>query len=208
VKYPVIVTGDIKMPLKTCTVEGKSGFQWGESGRCYTGPGARKKAIKQGVAAEGPEKFSQKAKEFGIYLSEEEIKSVLEEVDNAGHYDLASIVALAAILSTQSNEIAGYPPNCKDGYIEKDGKCVPFNKSNAMYAGYRTTSVFMDREGFGHFHTLKKDDDQTSKSRTKFGDIIADGHIHEIADGVIQPTMGHTHTVVDIGPGDGWVYSG
>ena len=20
---------------------------------------------------------------------------------------------------------AGYPPNCKDGYIEKDGKCVP-----------------------------------------------------------------------------------
>tara|TARA_R100001377_G_C3186677_1_gene108833 strand:+ start:703 stop:978 length:276 start_codon:yes stop_codon:yes gene_type:complete len=27
--------------------------------------------------------------------------------------------------SSQSDEDAGYPPNCNEGYIEKDGKCVP-----------------------------------------------------------------------------------
>jgi len=38
------------MPLKKCTKNGKSGWKWGDSGACYTGPGARKKAIKQGRA--------------------------------------------------------------------------------------------------------------------------------------------------------------
>ena len=33
------------MPLKKCTVDGQSGYQWGEAGKCYTGPGAKKKAI-------------------------------------------------------------------------------------------------------------------------------------------------------------------
>tara|TARA_R110002051_G_scaffold244900_2_gene304731 strand:- start:945 stop:1202 length:258 start_codon:yes stop_codon:yes gene_type:complete len=26
---------------------------------------------------------------------------------------------------THSDDKAGYPPNCNDGYVEKDGKCVP-----------------------------------------------------------------------------------
>ena len=26
---------------------------------------------------------------------------------------------------TTGDEKAGYPPNCNDGYVEKDGKCVP-----------------------------------------------------------------------------------
>ena len=24
-----------------------------------------------------------------------------------------------------ADEKAGYPPNCNEGYVEKDGKCVP-----------------------------------------------------------------------------------
>ena len=28
-------------------------------------------------------------------------------------------------LEIQADDKAGYPPNCNDGYIEKDGKCVP-----------------------------------------------------------------------------------
>ena len=28
----------------------------------------------------------------------------------------------------QSDEKAGYPPNCNEGYVEKDGKCVPKDK--------------------------------------------------------------------------------
>jgi hypothetical protein len=50
------------MPLKRCTIDGKSGWKWGDKGHCYTGPGAKKKAIKQGVAVEGPEGFK---KEMG-----------------------------------------------------------------------------------------------------------------------------------------------
>lgn len=38
------------MPLMECTVNGKKGWKYGKNGKCYTGPGAKKKAIKQGVA--------------------------------------------------------------------------------------------------------------------------------------------------------------
>ncbi len=44
------------MPLKRC--EG-DGWKWGDSGKCYKGPGAKKKAIRQGLAVEGPDKFKQ-----------------------------------------------------------------------------------------------------------------------------------------------------
>jgi len=36
------------MPVKKCKVDRKSGWKWGNSGKCYTGPGAREKAEKQG----------------------------------------------------------------------------------------------------------------------------------------------------------------
>ncbi len=38
------------MPVKPCTSDGKSGFKWGDKGKCYTGPGAKAKAAKQGKA--------------------------------------------------------------------------------------------------------------------------------------------------------------
>ena len=37
------------MPIEKCTKGGKPGYQYG-SQKCYTGPGARKKAVKQGQA--------------------------------------------------------------------------------------------------------------------------------------------------------------
>ena len=51
------------MPLKRCTSNGKNGWKWGDEGKCYTGPGAKKKAIDQGIAIEGPEKFKKMAAE-------------------------------------------------------------------------------------------------------------------------------------------------
>ena len=30
---------------------------------------------------------------------------------------------------SESDDKAGYPPNCNEGYVEKDGKCVPSEKS-------------------------------------------------------------------------------
>ena len=38
------------MPVKSCTSGGKSGHKWGDKGKCYTGPGSKAKAAKQGAA--------------------------------------------------------------------------------------------------------------------------------------------------------------
>ncbi len=38
------------MPAKRCTVNSKGGWKWGDSGKCYTGPGAKNKALRQGRA--------------------------------------------------------------------------------------------------------------------------------------------------------------
>ena len=40
------------MPVKRCTKDGVSGWKYGDSGHCYTGPGAKSKAAKQGQAIE------------------------------------------------------------------------------------------------------------------------------------------------------------
>ena len=39
------------MPVRKVTRQGKTGYQWGTSGKVYTGPGARNKAAAQGRAA-------------------------------------------------------------------------------------------------------------------------------------------------------------
>ena len=33
--------------------------------------------------------------------------------------------ALSENLQVQADDKAGYPPNCNEGYVAKDGKCVP-----------------------------------------------------------------------------------
>lgn len=33
--------------------------------------------------------------------------------------------AVEEVLQTKADEKAGYPPNCNEGYVAKDGKCVP-----------------------------------------------------------------------------------
>ena len=87
------------MPLKKCTADGKAGYQWGDAGKCYTGPDAKKKAIKQGVAIEGPKKFSQKALEQNIALSAEDIDAISSFMYDEG-YSNTSIVATIAALSS------------------------------------------------------------------------------------------------------------
>lgn len=51
------------MPLEKCSANGTSGFRWGQQGKCYTGPGAKKKAIRQGLA-EGNGKLEAFVKEL------------------------------------------------------------------------------------------------------------------------------------------------
>ena len=40
------------MPLKRCRKNNKMGWKWGDSGFCYTGKDAKKKALRQGRAIE------------------------------------------------------------------------------------------------------------------------------------------------------------
>lgn len=40
------------MPIQKCSSGGKSGYKYGETGKCYTGKGARAKAARQGRAIE------------------------------------------------------------------------------------------------------------------------------------------------------------
>ena len=35
------------MPLKRCMSKGKTGWKFGKSGKCYTGPSAKQKALQQ-----------------------------------------------------------------------------------------------------------------------------------------------------------------
>lgn len=39
------------MPVRKVTVNGRTGYQWGTSGKVYTGPGAQARAQAQGRAA-------------------------------------------------------------------------------------------------------------------------------------------------------------
>lgn len=34
-------------PLQQCSSKGKKGIKWGKNGKCYIGPSARSKALKQ-----------------------------------------------------------------------------------------------------------------------------------------------------------------
>ena len=120
------------MPLKKCTIDNKAGYKWGDAGKCYTGPEGKKKAIKQGVAVEGPEKFSQKALEQNIFLSTDDIKAVADSMYEQG-YNNAAVVATVSTLTVQADKIAGYPPNCNDGYEAQDGKCVPIKDVEAKH---------------------------------------------------------------------------
>lgn len=43
-----------------CTDNGVGGWKWGESGKCYTGPNAKEKALEQGQAVEASKIADQK----------------------------------------------------------------------------------------------------------------------------------------------------
>ena len=85
------------MPLQKCTIDGKSGWQYGAQGEFYTGPNAKQDAIKQGVAIDGPEKFSQKAIEQNISLDMKDVEAVAEWMSDNG-YDRAALVATTSVL--------------------------------------------------------------------------------------------------------------
>lgn len=52
------------MPIKRCQSDGKSGYKWGDSGKCYTGDNAKELARKQGISIELSKQKAGKPSEF------------------------------------------------------------------------------------------------------------------------------------------------
>ena len=52
------------MPIKRCTSDGKSGYKWGDSGKCYTGDNGKELARKQGISIELSKQKAGKPSEF------------------------------------------------------------------------------------------------------------------------------------------------
>lgn len=46
------------MPLQRCTLNGRRGWRWGQKGKCYTGPNARQRALKQARAIKANQRNS------------------------------------------------------------------------------------------------------------------------------------------------------
>ena len=91
------------MPLKKCSIDGKSGWKWGDQGHCYPGKEGKKKAIKQGIAIEGsPEKFAQVQKSEGEYVGECE-QDIFEVLTEAG-YDI-TMSSLLALEVAEANRL-------------------------------------------------------------------------------------------------------
>lgn len=67
------------MPLKKCSSDGKPGYKWGDQGHCYTGPGGKKAAIRQGIAIEGPDKFKKIQESEGSKITIDDIYEILQD---------------------------------------------------------------------------------------------------------------------------------
>lgn len=118
------------MPLKKCSNDGESGYKWGDSGNCYTGPDAKKKAIRQGIAIEGPEKFTKMAKEYGMNVDDSEADFIVSCI-----YD-TSISHASVELTVALNQSADH------GFTEElteDNFVVP--ASEDYYEGYEGDDV-------------------------------------------------------------------
>tara|TARA_Y100001938_G_scaffold79833_1_gene110272 strand:- start:233 stop:1990 length:1758 start_codon:yes stop_codon:yes gene_type:complete len=112
------------MPLKKCS---ENGWKWGDEGKCYTGRDAKKQAIKQGIAIEGPKKFSQMAYDQGLELSEAEIEYVLECGYQQGMsfsegMACGTMLALRDGFTEEINESNFYIPKDSE-YLESDCNC-------------------------------------------------------------------------------------
>lgn len=96
------------MPLKECTKNGQKGWSWGNAA-CQIGAGAKKRAIKMGIAIEGPDKFKEEVAKSGLATAAEvdEVAEVMVlEGDQAfaAVFDNEAMEAVHAYVSKKERE--------------------------------------------------------------------------------------------------------
>lgn len=114
------------MPIKDCKVDGKSGKKWGDSGKCYTGPDAEKKAQKQAQAAYA-----------AGYKGEAMLLSIIEEVKN----EFASGGCTRSMGDIKKLHKAMVKAIKKDGYVlvrDAEGTEISINSEDDIDLVYDT----------------------------------------------------------------------
>ncbi len=141
------------MPLKRCTENGKSGWKWGNSGKCYTGKDAKKKAIKQGIAIEGPDKFKEKAADLS-FASQELVEAAYES-----GWSIQDIDELKSIIKSRKEIKISALSDSEPLYTS-----VEQDHFHYFFPGDRMTSM-----DYGHAHPI-----------TENGEILSvQGHTHK-----------------------------
>lgn len=80
----------IIIPVKRCQKNGKSGWKWGDEGKCYVGEGAKEKALAQGRAIKAREEDNMS--KYLVKSQDEELRYTLgvaypvKDVDTDGHF--------------------------------------------------------------------------------------------------------------------------
>lgn len=72
------------MPIKECQINGESGYKWGDAGKCYTGPDAKKQAIAQAVAIGEFVDVQRVSFDYDDTLSTQKGKDLAQELINEG----------------------------------------------------------------------------------------------------------------------------
>lgn len=62
-------------------------------------------------------------------------KSLFEKADREYRASMRFDELMQKMEEATSDKKAGYPPNCNEGYVEKDDKCVPIEEETS--AGYK-----------------------------------------------------------------------
>lgn len=189
------------MPLNRC---GEDGWKWGSEGKCYTGKDAKQKAIRQGVAIEGPEKFSQKAYDEGIELSREEAEDIVGSFYfHEDNLSLAKITACAVLIygscgwteeiSAMNYDSLDIPTEemYYDGYEDEEEELYDLSEAkNGLWDNIRKKK---EREGKNYRPAKKGDKDRPDPDAWKKAQSKEDFKPHKMYDKDGKPHMAETY---------------
>lgn len=92
------------MPVKRCQKDGKSGWKWGDEGKCYTGEDAKEKAATQGraIKSDASKGVDAVEKDYKVMKKDEHLRYTLgvaypvNEVDAQDHFAKNDVVREAS----------------------------------------------------------------------------------------------------------------
>lgn len=189
------------MPLNRC---GEEGWKWGLEGKCYTGKDAKQKAIRQGVAIEGPEKFSQKAYDEGVEMSREEAEDIVGSFYfHKDNLSLAKITACAVLvygsqgwteeISALNYDDLDVPTEemYYDGYDDEPEEWHDLSEAkNGLWDNIRKKK---EREGKNYKPSKKGDKDRPNPDAWKKAQSKEDFKPHKMYDKDGNPHMAKTY---------------